>query len=87
MKKITCYCEETFDADVPDKVDLDKFEDNGWAIYTPGYREEKGKLKPNYIIERKRPDPEIVNRYADQMADEYLHWINVGRKKKKKKPV
>lgn len=24
MKKLTCYCEETFDADIPDKVDLDK---------------------------------------------------------------
>ncbi|MBN2534063.1 MAG: CpXC domain-containing protein [Spirochaetales bacterium] len=24
MKKITCYCEEIFDADIPDEVDLDK---------------------------------------------------------------
>jgi hypothetical protein len=24
MKKITCYCEETFEADIPDEVDLDK---------------------------------------------------------------
>ena len=53
MKKITCYCEETFDADIPDEVDLDKNPEAMTAIISGDFMSATcprcGKvLKPEY---------------------------------------
>lgn len=53
-------------------LDLNKFEKKGWAVYSPEYIKENGKIKPTYRLIRKKPNPEIMVKYARQIEDKCL---------------
>jgi len=49
-------------------LDLDHFEEKGWTIFVPEYTEKKGWIEPTYKVSRGKPDPDVMARYAMQLA-------------------
>ena len=66
-------------------LDLDYFESQGWGIFSPGYTEKNGKYEPNFIIEKAKPDQDIVTKFAIQLADKHMSDLTKKRLAKRRR--
>ena len=42
----------------------------GWQVYSPGYSEEKGVIRPSYQLQEGHPDVSILERFATQLFEQ-----------------